>query len=93
MKLIEPRYLGDGVYAQFDGYRVILTTGHHNAGLADNIIFLEPEQASEVVKFCREARHVRNIVLHLNDGYDVVSIANKLDVDVELVREVKDALE
>jgi hypothetical protein len=36
-------YLGDGVYAHFDGYGVWLTTGNHDRRLADNEIYLEPK--------------------------------------------------
>lgn len=40
----EPQYLGDGVYAQLDDQqRIVLTTGDHRPGLADNTIFMEPE--------------------------------------------------
>jgi hypothetical protein len=38
------RYLGDGVYAQFDGYSVVITTGSHLAhGGHDQCIIMEPE--------------------------------------------------
>lgn len=40
-KLPEPRYIGDGVYASFDGYHIIITTGHHSKENADNVIALE----------------------------------------------------
>jgi hypothetical protein len=35
-------YIGDGVYAQFDGYGVWLRTGNHNDHLCDNRVYLEP---------------------------------------------------
>jgi len=34
-------YLGDSVYAEFDGFHVILTT--ENGYRADNLIMLEPD--------------------------------------------------
>lgn len=37
------RYIGDGVYAQFDGYGIMLTTGSHLESECDNRIVLEPE--------------------------------------------------
>jgi len=40
---MNPIYLGDGVYACFDGYHVWLTTGTHVIDEADNKIALEPE--------------------------------------------------
>lgn len=43
MKTREPRYLGDAVYAQFDGYGVVLTTGGHlGSGQEDQHMTLEP---------------------------------------------------
>lgn len=39
-----PRYIGDGVYAQFDaGGRLLLTTSTHVPERADNRIVLEGE--------------------------------------------------
>lgn len=37
---IETRYLGDGVYASYDGYQVVLTTGHYEAERAQAVIYL-----------------------------------------------------
>lgn len=37
------QYLADGVYASFDGFSVVLTTGHHDPAQAKNVIVLEPE--------------------------------------------------
>ena len=37
---ISRSYLGDGVYAAFDGYHCVLTTGTHVE--AYNVIYLEP---------------------------------------------------
>jgi hypothetical protein len=42
MRIPPPVYLGDGVYASFnDSGQVVLTTGHHDPGRADNTIYLE----------------------------------------------------
>lgn len=48
MRKIPPEYLGDGVYASFDGYMVGLTTGSHDAGVQ---VYLEPEVFQELVKY------------------------------------------
>lgn len=40
---MNPQYLGDGVYASWNGEQIILTTGHHDPANADNVIFLEPD--------------------------------------------------
>jgi hypothetical protein len=37
------RYLGDGVYAHFDGYSIIITTGHHAPRQAEKTVCLEPD--------------------------------------------------
>jgi hypothetical protein len=34
------QYLGDGVYADFDGYHVVLTTEN---GVSTNTVYLEPD--------------------------------------------------
>lgn len=49
--LIEPRYLGDGAYASFDGFNIVLTTGHHSPAQADNVICLEPAVFCALVRF------------------------------------------
>lgn len=35
---IEPSYLGDGVYASFDGYQIWLAANHHE----NKVVALEP---------------------------------------------------
>ena len=43
------RYLGDGCFADFDGYQLVLTTSN---GIIDtNTIALEPSVYSELVRF------------------------------------------
>lgn len=37
-KMIKDEYLGDGVYASFDGYHIWLAANHHN----NKVIALEP---------------------------------------------------
>jgi hypothetical protein len=36
------QYLGDGVYAQYDGFHIVLSTGSHDLAEATNIIYLDP---------------------------------------------------
>ena len=45
----EPEYLGDGVYASFDGYHVWLRTGSHDN--PDNTIALEPGVWNALVRY------------------------------------------
>lgn len=40
---MEPRYLGDGVYASVKHGMVMLTTGHHLEEQAEKVIWLEPD--------------------------------------------------
>ena len=47
--LIEKRYIGDAVYANFDGYHIVLTTSD---GIRDtNTIALEPGVMNSLIKF------------------------------------------
>lgn len=46
-----PEYLGDGVYASFDGYHVWLTTGSHEERDASNRIALEPSVYAALVRY------------------------------------------
>jgi hypothetical protein len=43
MQLRDKQYLGDGVYASFDGDQIWLATGNHDHNLADNVIALEAQ--------------------------------------------------
>jgi hypothetical protein len=51
LNMSHARYLGDGVYAQFDGYGIVLTTGHHDPVEASNAIVLEPEVVNAFVNY------------------------------------------
>ena len=42
-------YLGDGVYVEFDGFMVILTT--ENGAGPSNVIYLEPEVVQALTAF------------------------------------------
>ena len=44
-------YIGDGVYAEFDGYGIWLRTGNHVDELCDNKIYLEPTVLSNLNDF------------------------------------------
>ena len=47
-------YLGDGVYAFFDGYHITLTTGHHSTLDAKNIISLEPDVLAKLDRYRKD---------------------------------------
>jgi hypothetical protein len=48
------RYLGDGVYAEFDGYVIILRTGSHIQDEADNEIILDNDVTNALLAFIRD---------------------------------------
>lgn len=50
-------YLGDGVYAFFDGYQIWLRTGHHKESKCDNQIFIEPKVFLKLNKFVNKLRN------------------------------------
>ena len=41
MELNEDRYIGDGVYASYDGYHLVLRTGSHTS--VDNVVYLDAQ--------------------------------------------------
>lgn len=44
-------YIGDGVYAFFDGYGIRLRTGDHRDGRYDDEIYIEPDVLHSLNKF------------------------------------------
>jgi len=46
-------YLGDGVYASFDGYHIWLRTGSHDDADATNRIALEPAVFESLLEYRR----------------------------------------
>ena len=45
------RYLGDGVYASFDGFQIWLHVGHHEA---PGVVALEPEVMRSLKEYDKE---------------------------------------
>lgn len=55
------RYLGDAVYATYDGgYMIMLTTGDHRETEASNIIWLEPEVVIQFFEDVAKSREMPN---------------------------------
>ena len=50
----EREYLGDGVYASFDGYHIWLRTGAHEGPHVTNKIALEPAVFAALVEYERQ---------------------------------------
>lgn len=55
-------YLGDGVYAEFDGFGIWLRTGSHEHNLCDDKIYLEPDVFDSLNKFVEhiKSRKLKN---------------------------------
>ena len=45
--IYDPKYLGDGVYASFDGYHVWLAVTHHS----NNVVALEPQVYRALIEY------------------------------------------
>lgn len=54
MTTFAPEYLGDSVYASFDGYHIWLRTGSHKESEATNNIALEPSVFAALVAYQRK---------------------------------------
>lgn len=50
------RYLGDGVYAYFDGHGMWLRTGHHSDTECDHKIYLEPGVFKKLEQFVEDIK-------------------------------------
>lgn len=44
---IKPKYLGDGVYASFDGFQIWISVNDHN----NKVVALEPNVLDELIKY------------------------------------------
>ncbi len=58
---MEKRYLGDGVYVEFDGYHIVLTTEDGRSGTEDgrsttNKIYLETGVMEALLKYDKELK-------------------------------------
>jgi hypothetical protein len=50
----QPIYLGDGLYASFDGYQVRLMTCTGDIDYPDNIIYLDDEVAMNLLDYIKK---------------------------------------
>lgn len=57
-KKIPIKYLGDGVYASFDGYQIGLSTGNHENPIS---VFLEPQVLSALIEYAKNIDKVFNV--------------------------------
>lgn len=63
----EKRYLGDSVYATFDGYHVVLTTENGLHSDPSNTIALEPQVLDALNQY---TEHVKGFYERANTGTD-----------------------
>lgn len=54
-------YLGDGVYAEFDGYGITLRTANHEDHLCDDKIYLEPDVFKSLYDFVKNVTKEKEI--------------------------------
>ena len=52
----EATYLGDGVYASFDGYSVWLAVNHHE----NNVVALESEVLARLFEYVERLKEAKN---------------------------------
>lgn len=55
---MEKEYIGDGVYVDFDGYNIVVTT--ENGIATTNIIYLEPAVCSNLFKYIETLKEKHN---------------------------------
>lgn len=49
-------YIGDGVYAEFDGFGIWLRTGDHREEKCDDKIYIEPDVLNSLNRFVEHLR-------------------------------------
>jgi hypothetical protein len=49
--IIAPDHLGDGAYASFDGYHLILTANHHDPALATDKVAFDPHALTALKRY------------------------------------------
>ena len=52
----ESTYLGDGVYASFDGYQIWLAVNHHE----NNVVALEPSVVTRLIQYIESLKERTN---------------------------------
>lgn len=59
MRMLEPppsnsTYIGDAVFAEYDGFGIWLRTGHHRDERCTHRIYLEPKVLDNLVRFYKD---------------------------------------
>lgn len=83
----EETYLGDAVYASFDGYQVWLRTGDGN----DNRIALEPSVIDALVQYYVARVSAAKTTMAEQDSSETTTIDHILDENAALRKQVEEA--
>jgi len=83
------RYLGDGVYSEFDGHQIKLTTSNGHDSYAANVIFLEPEVVNNLLDYIKWVTSYRNLKIEP----EFKSEEYKIEYPVVTSDYIKDAIE
>jgi hypothetical protein len=59
-------YLGDGAYAEFDGYQLCVTA--ENGVEVTNTVYLDPSVLMALLRFAGRHFHIEQLVEALNEG-------------------------
>jgi len=54
-EILEPSYLGDGVYIHDEGYELVLAVNHHE----NKVITLEPSVIEALVRYAKRAEFIK----------------------------------
>lgn len=69
-------YLGDGVYAEYDGFQFHLYT----VGYGKNQVFLEPDVVDDFLKFISKCCNIKIEITHLQDEIEEDEISQNSGV-------------
>ena len=80
----ESTYIGDGVYASFDGYQIWLASNNHE----NKVIALEPSVLDNLIKYANKVYNIKtkdNVDISLFRNNCGVSIRNVTDTEIEAI--------
>ena len=56
---VPPDHLGDGVYATDTGHSLVLTTGDHREGWANNVVHIDPHTLAALERYIARMKQAR----------------------------------
>jgi hypothetical protein len=66
MKINKFEYIGDGVYAMFDGYGIVLHANHHEH--PTDKIYLEPQVCESLSHFVDQVKKMKEAHMNISKG-------------------------